>query len=319
MTTHRCAGLAIGFAALGAVVASAQQTPTFRARLDVVRLDVLVADHGHPVRDLKAADFAVLDNGVAQNLDEVMSFEDLPIDAVMALDVSGSVAGDRLDHLRSASRALVGALKKGDRAGLISFGSEVELDAAMTADLPSVLNSLGRLHSGGITALQDASYAGLVLGESDEGRSLLIVFSDGVDTASWLSADAVLDTAKRSVAVVYGVSVKRPPVTIPGSVPAGSRTAGAYRLSVEGAYGAKVGEPKPQFLSDLTETTGGSLIEIDSTKDLDALFVRLLAEFRERYIISYSPKGGLTPGWHTLDVQVKGRKLTIKVRPGYLS
>ena len=54
---------------------------------------------------------------------------------------------------------------------------------------------------------------------------------------------------------------------------------------------------------------------IESTKNLDALFVSVLEEFRQRYLVSYSPKGGLTPGWHKLEVRVKGRKgLTIKAR-----
>ena len=58
-----------------------------------------------------------------------------------------------------------------------------------------------------MTALVDGTYAGIMVGESDAGRGLLIVFSDGVDTSSWLRADAVLDTAKRADVVVYGVSV----------------------------------------------------------------------------------------------------------------
>ena len=61
----------------------------------------------------------------------------------------------------------------------------------------------------GKTALVDGTYAGIMLGESDAGRALVIVFSDGLDTSSWLRADAVLDAAKRADAVVYAVSVVR--------------------------------------------------------------------------------------------------------------
>jgi VWFA-related protein len=126
-----------------------------------------------------------------------------------------------------------------------------------------------------------------MLAESDVGRALLIVFSDGMDTASWLTTDGVLDTARRSDVVVYGVAVK--------------------------ANG------NPRFLRDLSAYTGGSLFEIDSTNNLNALFVRILEEFRQRYLVSYSPRGVSKSGWHRLEVRVKGRKATVKARPGYMA
>ena len=322
-TTAIAALCALAGIAGGAAMVAAQQQPMFRARRDVVRVDVLVTDHGRPVRGLTAADLVVLDNGAAQDIDSVSS-DDAQVNAVMALDVSGSVAGDRLDHLRGASRALIKALKKDDRSALLSFSDIVELDAALTPDLPGVLASLERIHAGGGTALQDAAYAGLALGESDAGRSLLIVFSDGFDTASWLTADAVLDIGKRSEAVVYGVSVRKPNPALQlsgqSNVPVNLRDSFARNAQAraETLYGAKVGDSKPVFLRDLSAATGGSLIEIESTKNLDALFVSVLDEFRQRYLVSYSPKGGLTPGWHKIEVRVKSRGgLTIKARPGY--
>jgi VWFA-related protein len=307
----------------GGGVMLAQQQATFRVRRDVVRVDVLVTERGRPVKGLTAADLQVLDNGIAQEIDSV-STDDAQVNAVMALDVSGSVAGDRLDHLRGASRALIKALKKDDRSALISFSHIVELGAALTPDPGVVLGFLDRIHAGGGTALQDAAYAGLVLGESDAGRSLLIVFSDGFDTSSWLTPEAVLDIGKRSEAVVYGVSVRKPNPALELSgqvnVPVNRRDMFATnaRMRAEALYGAKVEESKPIFLRDLSAATGGSLFEVESTKNLDALFVGVLDEFRQRYLVSYSPKGGLTPGWHKIEVRVKSRPgLVVKARPGY--
>ena len=133
----------------------------------------------------------------------------------------------------------------------------------------------------------DASYAGLLLGDSDVGRALLIVFSDGVHTASWLTEDQVLDTARRSDAVVYGVSVG--------------------------------GRPRVPFLRRLSDLTGGGLFEANSTKNLSAAFLRVLDEFRQRSLISYTPRGVTEGGWHRLDVRIKGRRATVKARPGYLA
>ena len=141
--------------------------------------------------------------------------------------------------------------------------------------------------STGQTALVDGTYAGIMVGESDAGRGLLIVFSDGVDTSSWLRADAVLDTAKRADVVVYGVSV--------------------------------VSRLKPEFLREITSLTGGRMFEIEKTTNLAATFLGILDEFRHRYLVSYTPKGVAKDGWHKLEVRLKNRRATIKARPGYLA
>jgi VWFA-related protein len=138
----------------------------------------------------------------------------------------------------------------------------------------------------GHTSLVDGAYAGLTIGESDAGRALLIVFSDGLDTMSWLSPAAVLETAKRSNVVVYGVSVGR------------SRAA---------------------FLRDLTSLSGGRLFEMEKTTNLGAAFMSILEEFRHRYLVGYTPRGVSKDGWHRLDVRVKGKKASVKARPGYLA
>lgn len=65
--------------------------------------------------------------------------------------------------------------------------------------------------------------------------------------------------------------------------------------------------------------TGGSIYKLDSTRDIGATFVRILEEFRHRYLVSYTPRGVSKEGWHRLDVRVKGTRATVKARPGYLA
>ena len=262
----------------------AAQTATFSSRLDAVRVDVLVTEGGTPVQGLTSADFDVLDNGVRQSVD-LVSFEELPVNVMLALDLSSSLKGERLEHLRAAGHTLLDGLKRDDRAGLITFSRAVVTQAPLGADLTRVRAGLDRAEGSNETALIDASYEGLMMSEADTGRSLLIVFTDGVDTASWLMADAVLETARRSDVVVYGVEV--------------------------GARG-------PGFLRNLTEGSGGRLLDVGSTKDLKAAFNTILEEFRQRYLISYSLRGTPAGGWHRLDVRVKGRR-AVKARPGYFS
>lgn len=275
--------------ALATVAVSAQiQEPAFSSRVEAVRVDVLVTDRdkGETVLGLGPTDFEILDNGVPQQID-LVSYEQIPLNVILALDLSESVAGDRLERLRSASTELLAGLDKDDQAGLITFSHRVMLGSGLTKDLAAVRRAMEPTEELGETAVVDATYASIMLGESDVGRGLLIVFSDGVDTASWLTTDRVLDTAKRSDIVVYAVSAQT--------------------------------RARPEFLRELTSLTGGRLFEVEKTTNLSSVFLSVLNEFRHRYLVSYTPQGVERGGWHRLDVSIKGRKTNIKARPGYLA
>jgi len=253
--------------------------------VDAVRVDVLVTEGKSPVLGLGPADFEIRDNGVLQQID-IVSFEQIPLNVVLALDMSDSVAGDRLDRLRGAGAAILSGLKTGDQAALVTFSHVVRLVATLSADIGSARTALARARGDGSTSLVDGVYAGMQVGASDAGRELLIVFSDGLDTASWLSAEKVLDAAKRADVVAYAVAVRSP--------------------------------ARPEFLIELASFTGGRLFEVEKTQRLDSIFLDILKEFRQRYLVSYTPRGVAKEGWHKLDVRVR-RGGTVKARPGYQS
>ena len=262
------------------------QTPTFSSKVEAVRVDVLVAEDGKPVRGLGAGDFEVFDNGVLQSVD-LVSFEQLPLNVVLTFDLSRSVAGGRLDNLREASHAMLDGLRKDDQAALVVFNSAVSVGRGLTGDMRLVKSSIDWLEPTGSTSLVDATFAGMMLAESDVGRSLVMVFSDGRDTASWLEPKAVVHVAQQSDAVVYAVS-------------AGQRAADA-------------------FLREIAEQTGGRVFEVGSTTSLSAVFQQVLDEFRQRYLLSYSPRGVSAEGWHQITVGVKNRNATVRARAGYLA
>jgi len=266
--------------------AAEAQVPTFSSKVEAVRVDVLVTEDGRPLRGLRAADFEVLDNGVPQTID-LVSFEQLPLNVVLTFDLSSSIVGERLDNLREASRAVLDGLREGDQAALVMFRTTVVVGPGLTCRAALVQAAIDRAEPSGETALVDASFAGLMVAESDAGRGLVIVFSDGLDTESWLRPKAVLDVAKRSDAVVYAVS-------------AGLAS-------------------KADFLRELTDQTGGRLFRIESTRSLSEVFLEVLGEFRQRYLLSFSPAGVSHEGWHELTVRVKGRSPVVKARPGYLA
>ena len=283
---RRLAAAALACGLAGVVPAARDQVPTFSSTVEAVRVDVLVTEGGNPLRGLRAADFEVFDNGVRQTVD-LVSFEQLPLNVVFTFDLSSSIFGERLDNLREASRTVLDGLKAGDQAALVMFNTKVVVGPGLTARAGLVQTAIDRAEPTGDTSLVDASFAGMMVAESDVGRSLVIVFSDGLDTSSWLRPKAVLDVARRSDAVVYAVS-------------AGLAS-------------------RAEFLGDLTEQTGGRLFKVESTRSLSEVFLEVLSEFRQRYLLSYSPAGVSHEGWHELTVRVKSRSATVKARPGYLA
>jgi Ca-activated chloride channel homolog len=229
----------------------------------------------------------VRDNGVLQQVD-VVAFDSLPVNVVFVLDVSASMSGPALDQLKAAGKAVIQKLKRDDRAGLVTFNHVVDVRQPLTADRDALLGSLEWTQALGETSLVDAAHAGIMVGESDIGRALVVIFSDGVDTTSWLSPAAVLRSARRTDSVVYSVS-------------------------------ATVAGESPVFLKDLCDTTGGRLLEVASTEQLTPALLEVLQEFRHRYVVSFTPRGVSRDGWHPLAVRVKNRRATVRARPGYLA
>lgn len=277
--------------AAASVMLRASQQPTFSARTESVRVDVLVTDSGRIVNGLQAADFEIRDEGVLQTVD-LVQFQQLPLHVALALDLSYSVSGERLEDLRGASHALLDALTTQDHASLLTFNHAVSRRSAPTSDvmtLRTLLNAVAPEDVEGTTgtALADATYGSMLAGDVDGRRSLALVFSDGVDTGSWLSPRRVIDAARRTGVVVYGVSVR--------------------------------GSGGDSFLEDVSKMTGGDIVEAESSRNLRAAFIRVLEEFRHRYLVSYSPKGVAARGWHRLDVRIKGRRVNVKARPGYMA
>lgn len=274
---------AIAIAVLGSTMALADQ-PTFSTRVEGVRVDVLVTDSSRrPLRGLTAQDFSISDNGVPQQVD-IVSFGEISLNVGLAFDLSESVAGERLEQLRAASRSLAMNLAPGDQSSLVTFDRVVSLPCPLSLNRACMDEALGAAAPTGETALIDGVFAGITVGDSDVGRSLLMVFSDGLDTASSLSAERVLDSSRRSDVVVYPIATK----------------------------GAR-----PEFLEQLADLTGGRLYELDRKDDLAVTFRTILDEFRQRYLVTYTPKGVPMTGWHKLDVRVNRSGAKVKARPGY--
>jgi Ca-activated chloride channel family protein len=261
------------------------QAPTFRTAVERVQLDVSATRGGRPVAGLTAADFLVADNGVNQQIASAL-VEDAALSVQLVLDTSSSVSGSRLQRLVNASNGLLASLRPSDRAGLITFSTAVEMKVPLTGDLDRVRRALMAVHGAGSTSLRDAVQLALETPSAEGTRMLILVFSDGVDTTSWLSDGDVVESARRSGAVVHVVEIRDADVT-------------SY-LPVE-----------------LTEAAGGSIFSASSADDLARLFTHALAEMRARYTLTFAPRPAAVPGWHRLNVKARAAGIDVKARPGY--
>ena len=275
-------GLVAGALLAGAVL---QGPPVFRAEVDLVRVEVLVTRGGVPVRGLGAADFEVRDNGRLQALEPTLEAE-APVDAVLALDTSYSMVGAKLVALRKAAGSFLDGLRDGERAALIAFNEEVRLLEPLSPDLDRVRRALDGAEAGGRTAIVDAVYTALRSTEPSARRTAVVVFSDGLDNMSWLGAAEVIEAARRTEAIVYGVAVR------------------------------EEDDRTQPFLRDVTRATGGRFFRAAGADELRPRFLDVLGDIRARYVLSFTP-GPREAGWHALDVRLKRAKGDVLARPGY--
>ncbi len=293
-------GVAACAIALAAAAAFGQQTPVFRVSVERVRLDALVTAGGRPLGGLTAADFEVLDNGVAQRVEVATTAGDVTV--ALVLDTSGSVEGTRLNQLVAASQTVVGLLNPGDTVSLITFSHQLALSAWSIREPAAVRGALDSTRASGGTAMWDALFAGLSFAASDSERSLVLLFTDGIDNASWLTEKLVIESLKRTDSVVYAVN---PVIDLRQDLQADRAQ---YTQSEEGRM----------LLWRVAEQTGGSVLEADWSEKLSQQFASILKEFRSRYLLLYEPTGvGRDDGWHRVEVRVKGKRAKVQVRPGY--
>jgi VWFA-related protein len=282
-------------------LALAAAAPQFRASVDIVRTEALVLDGGKPLTGLSARDFAVTDQGAPQTI-EVRPLANQPIDVAVVLDVSSSVRGSRLDRLRAGAQALVGQLTPTDRATLVTFDQLVTLGPRDGA--PAELGShLAAIQAGGRTALTDAVTTALAWSTGRDRPMLVLVFSDGLDTASWTRTDQALLLARRSDAVVDAV--------VAGELLPTSTSRVTSDLHIVPA------SPDERFLGELAAQTGGHVRNGGSGAGLAGAFKASLEHFRARYEITYTASSS-EPGWHAIDVRVPARSgAKVHARRGY--
>jgi Ca-activated chloride channel family protein len=225
-----------------------------------------------------------------------------------ALDTSESVRGETLAKLKEAANAALDELQPADRASLLTFNSRVDLYSDWAPLSPTIRAALQQAQAAGDTSLYDASFTALTMTDTSAGnRELVLLFSDGADTASWLPATSVLERARRAEPVVYSVVL--------GTI---SNRVLLYRRSgVEFLEGAVPSRFMIPFLTELSDVTGGATFVAPTAGSLRRVFARIVTQFRTRYLLAYTPRGVDAGGWHPIEVKLKNKKGQVAARRGY--
>ena len=280
-----------------------------RRNVQGVRIDVTVIDDGRPVLGLGPQDFEVLDKGVPQVVQSSRSPEHLSV--VFVLDTSASVTAGRMEfhrqwretpenfnQLAAAMRSVVSRLKEGDEAALITFSDRLRLAVPPTTDLQQLEGAIQSPEQLVGTAAHvrstvwDATVAAAALASGRPGRSIVILLTDGTDNASWLSqADAITSAQQAGIAVDL-ISVPRTYDTLDEDPP------GSWDVDA------------------ISERTGGEAFSARD-RELSRKIAERLTVLRGGYVLTFTPTGNASEGWHPLEVRLRGRAGTVKARSGY--
>ena len=318
----------VAVCALSCLTMAAQEPQVFRSAANAVSVDVTVRDRNRrAVTGLTAADFTVLDNGVAQQIANV-SFGKLPIDVTIALDVSFSVDGLMLERLRRAVGQLMKDLTPQDRLKLMLFNNRVSRTVDFTTDAAAVERAIATAAAGGGTSLLDTMSVSLLTAAPVDRRQLLVVFCDGSDSTSTTTPAMITSIALRSHATIAFVM---PAAAIRVSGVTGVNLPQFYgqnnnsilspvnTLAVDNSRIVFTGPPRPLdgLFATLAMNTGGAVVPAPSNTDLTLVFRQILEGFRSAYVLHYSVTGVERTGYHTLDVKVNRANVTTVARRGY--
>ncbi|MFL6196882.1 MAG: VWA domain-containing protein [Thermoanaerobaculia bacterium] len=269
------------------------RSPQFVSEVEVnlVEMYVAVTDRsGDLVRDLKAEDFEVTEGGRKQEVVKFELVQNLPLTLGILIDTSGSMAGSMVETQKAATGFLESVMTPKDRAFAVSFARRPRLEMPPTDDVGAVVEAISGLQAVGDTALHDALVHSLYYFRGVQGQRALVLLSDGDDNASYMTYKDALEYAGRSGVAVYAIGLNL----------------STFDTSVKGK------------LKELAEATGGRAFWSDSPEDLQAIYKKIEAELRSRYLLAYnSTEANGQAGFRPVEVKVKKSGLKARAARGY--
>jgi Ca-activated chloride channel family protein len=282
---------------------------------------------GRLVPDLPRNAFAIDDNGKRQDI-TLFANTVQPITAVVLLDRSGSMrANFRL--VEQAAERFVDALQPDDKARIGSFSNRIQLDPRdFTSDHGELLTILkSELQPEGPTPLWNAIYVGITALLHQQGRRVILVFTDGIDSPQSNAVNSLKTVMKRAEeedVMVYAIGLAPREIAGGGTGRGGRGGPGRGRggggfggRSRPGGFAAIVDKPD-EGLPKIAAATGGGYFELTSANDLAATFTRVADELHHQYALGFSPSV-LDGKMHSLELHVQGEGMKARARKSYLA
>jgi len=284
-------------------VAPRAQAPTFKSGVDLVSFSVTVLDkRGNFVTDLREPDFEVYEDGKKQALKYFVPGSQSgdgavpPLHLGVLFDISGSMEDD-MTLSRTAAIRFLKTLDEAEDMTLVDFDTEVRLARYTHADFPSLVERIRSRKAEGYTALYDALAVYLDRAASQDGRKILVLYTDGGDNDSRISFGDTLTLLRASDVVVYSIGF----LQHAGSASTGLRS----------------------HLQELAEATGGQSFFPTSIKSLDGVYEKIRDEIRAQYAMGYvSSNGRQDGGWRKVDIKVVrdgAGDIRLRTRKGYFA
>jgi Ca-activated chloride channel family protein len=273
-----------------------QPQPTFKSGSGaIVSIFATVSDADRRlVPGLEIDDFEILDNDQPQPI-VIFDNKVQPITVIVMLDTSGSMTNS-IALLRQAAEQFVLRLLPADRARVGAFNDKIQLSSRFTNNRDELVSDIKDLDYGNGTRLWDAVNLSLDELKGVEGRKVILVFTDGDDTASKASLGKVTDRARDEDVMVYSVG-----------------------LESEYFDGARVVRTKPdRGLRKISDETGGGFFELKKNTELTATFTRVAQELHSQYALGFEAKV-LDGKLHKLAVRVKKPGMTARARRSYMA
>ena len=272
-----------------------ESSPTFRTDTRLVILPVSVADkNGHLVTNLTQQNFKVFENGAEQPI-KVFKREDVPVSLGIIIDNSGSMREKRL-KVETAALDLVKASNRQDEVFIVNFNDEAYLDVEFTNDLKKLEEGVARIDSRGGTALRDAVSMSIdyLKEKGKKDKKVLLVVTDGNDTASAGTLEKLVDKARQSEVLIFSIGL----------------------LNEEERGEAKKAK---RALDAITHESGGLSFYPKELTEVDRVALDVAHEIRNQYTIAYSPIVQTLDGsFRQIKVTVNGPGRPIaRTRTGY--
>jgi len=327
MRQHRgvvaVAALAVGLAAVSLPAAQQppppdQQRPTFRTGVETVAIYASVLDEfGELITDLTEKDFTVLDDGRPQTL-TLFANTFQPITATLLVDTSASMTGS-YEQAAAAAEQFVIRLLPGDQARVGSFSDKIRWATDMTGDRDRLLRGLREnLDVGNPTKAWDGIDETRQVLASEGGRRVLMLFTDGNDTASRMAREHLVDQLRSDEIMVY--IVQFPMARWPDP------ELSLYQVALHRSPSAGVRPPRSareasrrvtEALREIAFQTGGGHFELRAFDDLNATFTQVTYELHHQYQLAFTPqkRDGRV---HSLELRTT-RGATVRARRSYLA